>query len=214
MKKQPKQLVNSEYERREHDAYYTDHWLTEVLLRHVQLTRAHHRVCDPAAGRGDIMTVIKALGVPVVGSDIAPPKKLLPGCQTIRKADFLLPRFKFDAGVNTVITNPPFGDLAQQFVVRTLSDPQIKLAAFLLRCNWNTSAGRGGSRTALFDRGNAGFIPFAYEIVITDRPRWDWWYKTEKQAAKDNKPFHSYSWFVWDRSWKGPSTQFWEGKAR
>lgn len=216
MSRQPTQLVNSQYERNEDDKYYTEHWLTEVLLRHVKLSRAHDVVFDPAAGRGDIMAPVKALGVKALGNDINPPAKLLPGCESlITKGDYLSPKFVYPApNVNVIIANPPFGDLAQQFVEKALAAPRVRLVAFLLRCNWNTSpGGRGktkGSRTRLFQ--GRGGMPFAYEIVITDRPRWDWWYVSEEESAKNNKPFHSYSWYVWDRDWKGRSTQFFDGR--
>lgn len=214
-KRQPKQLVNSSYERRDNDAYYTEAWLTRILLRHFKVRGS--TVCDPAAGRGDILkavddSIVMGTGAPkLYGYDIAPPRKKVVDSAFCRilPVDFLDPEFKLPKQIDTVITNPPFGDLAQKFVAKTLASPHVERAAFLLRCNWNTSAGRGKSRVKLF---TGREFPFAYEIIITERPRWDWWYKTEAEAADDNKPFHSYSWFVWDRRWKGPSTQFWEGK--
>ena len=215
-KKQPKQLVNSEYERRENDAYYTDPWVTRALLRRFGPVRTLGDVCDPAAGRGDILKAVDDAGytgfVPkLYGYDIAAPRKRVWKGKILNQ-DYLDPAFELPPYIDTVITNPPFGDLAQKFVVKTLVNPNIRRAAFLLRCNWNTSAGRKDSRRRLFDRSRPDLIPFAYEIILTERPRWDWWYVTEEQSKDNNKPFHSYSWFVWDRSWKGPSTQFWEGR--
>lgn len=213
MGKQPKQLVNSSYDRNPDDKYYTEGWLVDILTRRLSMRR-FQRICDPAAGRGDILRQIADSypGVDLVGSDIKPDERRV--FNPIRKADFLADDYVFDANVDCIITNPPFGDLAQQFVEKTLATPHMKLAAFLLRCNWNTaSGGRGktkGSRIKLFE--GRGGMPFAYEIIITDRPRWDWWYKTEEESAKDNKPFHSYSWYVWAKDWEGPSTQFWEGR--
>lgn len=218
MAKQPKQLINSEHERAEHDAYYTAPWLTEILLRYVKVRKYSH-IFEPAAGRGDMIKVIRDKGGIVSGLDIAPPKKLVIPHGIIKKGDFLASDFKFPRSADAVINNPPFGDLAQKFVTRAVTAPQIRLSAFLMRSLWNTApGGRGvtkGSRSALFSNGPAMLTkraPFAYEIVITERPTWDWWYVTKAQAEENNKPFHSYSWFVWSRDWTGPSTQFWEGR--
>ena len=213
-KKQPKQLIHSGYERRERDAYYTESWLTNVLLRHLKVRGK--TVCDPAAGRGDILKAVEGsihqgTGVNTLGYDIQPPRKPVRGVKII-KQDFLDPKFVIPPDVNIVITNPPFGTLAQKFVTKTLATGTVVKAAFLLKSVWNTSPGTKNSRRRLFDGTRPDLIPFAYEIVLTERPTWDWWYVTKAEAEENNKPFHSYSWFVWDRDWKGPSTQFWEGR--
>jgi hypothetical protein len=224
VKKQPKQLVNSTYERRENDSYLTDHWVTRALLRHLSYRPKKDHFYDPCAGRGDILAAIRAhLPGPVYvsGADIDPPKKRFK--MSICKTDFLDPGTRLHHDADIIVTNPPFGDLAYKCLVQALSSESAHTVAFLLRSAWNTSPGRNGVRTRLFDNKSGGFVSawnknagpfrFAYEIVLTERPLWDWWYVTDEERIEQdlNKPFHSYSWFVWKRGWRGPSTQFWEG---
>lgn len=219
-KKQPKQLVNSNYERNENDAYYTDHWVTRALLTKMT-PQAPLTYIDPAAGRGDILAVYKD-AIPklsVFGVDIAPPRKRFSRVPIV-EGDFLQKEITThrDSGHIVYVTNPPFGHLAQKFLRKCLADERATQVAFLLRSLWNTSPGRKNSRMALFNKSRENFgIPYAYEIVLTERPLWDWWYTSAAESAENNKPFHSYSWHVWDRNWKGPSTQFWvgnDGKGR
>lgn len=216
-RKQPKQLVNSEYERAENDAYFTDHWMTRALLRHMPVERSGKIIyVDPACGRGDIMAPLHAAGaMRVLGVDIdVPHKRFKATGMAYSECNFLEDSFENKPDAKLIyVANPPFGPLAQKFLVRCLEDERATKVAFLLRSLWNTSPGRKNSRLALFNKSCARFdMAYAYEIVLTERPVWDWWYRAApKRGEKRNKPFHSYSWHVWDRNWKGPSTQFWEG---
>lgn len=221
-RKQPKQLMNSEYERRENDAYLTDHWITRALLRRMPVERSKKILyVDPACGRGDILAPIAYAGaMRTLGLDIDLPKKTHRAIgMHMSEMNFLTDTFdNKDKPSLIYVANPPFGPEAQRFLFKCLTDERATKVAFLLRSLWNTSPGRGGARQRLFTsetihRDGKRMNPFryAYEIVLTERPRWDWWYVTDEQSKKNNKPFHSYSWHVWDREHKGPSTQFWEG---
>jgi hypothetical protein len=75
------------------DRYFTPHWCTELLLDRVWLRPT---VLEPCAGRGDIVSVLKARGYRPIVNDITDGK------------DFLT----WVTPVETIITNPPYRLLA------------------------------------------------------------------------------------------------------
>lgn len=205
-KKTPAHLMNSEFERNENDLYRTEPWCTRALCRRVEVS-SFGRIMEPCAGAGDITAVLQAAGAVVDSYDLDISNHDYALCDDIKQADFLeTETLPWD--VDAIITNPPYGVLAQKIVHKSLSFPQVTLVAMLLKSTWNTSPGRNDSRRNLFANQAGLDFPFAYELVLMDRPRWDKWWEG---GEPDYPPFHPYSWFVWDRKWNGPSTQFFEG---
>jgi hypothetical protein len=214
-----KAFRQSAFERNERDAYYTEPWVTQSLLR-VAGPRLKEigEVWEPAVGRGDIALELMNYGLGAQCSDIVADNVLFevsehPNCVALEQGDFFAAN---TAGAPAIVTNPPFGKLASRFIRKAMSlnSPFI---AMLLRTDFN----HGSKVTDLFN--GTRHAPFAYEIVLTSRPRWDWWMTPEQKRAakiaagkdpdsKDASPMHNFSWFVWDRGWEGRSTQFWEGK--
>ena len=192
--------MNSGYERREGDKYYTAPWCVDALIERLDFNLVFDDVIwEPACGRGDITEDLKNFGYTVASSDIDI-SEFNHSVGTVSKCDFLeVTSVPVVAGTpaSVIITNPPYGDLAEKFLRKALSFPEIRVVAMLLRSNFDTAKGR----VDLFEK-----APYAFELQLTRRPRWDWWLDEKPEKAH---PFHPYSWFVWDRNWEGNSTKYW-----
>jgi len=127
-----------------------------------------------------------------------------PGICPIYEYNFLTNYAPLDTkGIDAIITNPPFGREAEAFVRRSLSYVNVRYHAFLLRTVWSSASGR----TDLFTDPQ---YSYAYEIKLTWRPRWDWWFREKAEKS----PMHNYSWFVWDREYHGQATTFWASRDK
>lgn len=192
----PRDFVISNYERNEGDRYWTEPAVTAALAR--RLPQGIKRVWEPAAGRGDMAEVLIDFGYEVIASDIDV-NEFDPGICPVHEYNFLTERWPDAGGIDAIITNPPFGKEAEQFVRKSLSYTDVRYHAFLLRTVWKAASGR----TDIFVE-----QPFACEIVLTWRPRWDWWFRDKPEKS----PMHNYSWFCFDREHVGPSTTYWAGR--
>lgn len=203
----------SDYERRPNEQYFTHPWCTRALMHVAPLERLKARpIWEPAAGRGDITMVLQEFDLDVANSDIDI-GNFDSDLGSINALDFLAEPVTMDIAeeYSGIITNPPYGGKkviydgkgltpAEAFVRHSLA-LGVDYVAMILRTDWNHSKKRKDLFTG---------PPFAYEVVLTSRPRWDWWYDRDPWD-EPKSPMHNYSWFVWDRLWKGPSTQFWVG---
>jgi hypothetical protein len=229
MVKPPHGFRTSQYDRRSNEGYYTEHWVTKCLLPFIP--DDVRNIIDPAAGRGDILKVLADAGKRTHGYDIdlGPSERAnIPGTGFITQKNF------FDAkvsgtktsGCQGLVMNPPYGGdqvlyagrkrtVADAFLRHALNQ-NVRFVAALLRTDFNHSS----RRTDLFSSVHLPptDFPFAFEIVLTKRPVWDWWIedkpiiidpKTGKEKKKS--PMHNFSWFCFDREWVGPSTQYWMG---
>lgn len=214
---------NSGYARNEKERYFTEPWCTRALVPFIPAYVAERPVWECAAGRGDLAQVLADFGYDVVASDIDL-SEYNHDLGSARVEDFLAsePSMEIAESFSAIITNPPYGKepkeefeseedkerrkrtLAEKFVRHAL-DHGVDYVAMFLRAEFN----HAGGRTDLWDRTK---YPFAYEIVMTSRPRWDWWLPPPPPGEKKSGPMHNYSWFVWDRQWQGPSTTFFAGK--
>lgn len=218
---------SSAYERRKNDQYFTQDWCTQVLLPLIPLYVKQKHVWEPAAGRGDITKVLEGDGYDVINSDIDI-TNWNHDIGTINSANFLElePISPEIRDYNAIITNPPYGklveyngkklSLAEAFIRHSFAQG-VEFVAMLLPTDFNHSS----KRRDLFDNmflTDESYDPifcdpmlkFAFEVVLTSRPRWDWWYPPV-DGEKRKSPMHNYSWFVWDARHKGPSTQYWMG---
>jgi len=224
-KKKEHGFRNSAYARFSNEGYYTEHWVTKCLLPFIP--DEVNNIIDPAAGRGDILKVLADAGKRTHGYDIdlAPSEKAaIPGTGFITQKNF------FDAtvsgtktnGCQGLVMNPPYGGdqilydgrkrtMADAFVRHALNQ-KVRFVAALLRTDFNHSS----KRTDIFRSDNC--FPFAFEVVLTKRPVWDWWIENkpiviDPKTGKEKKksPMHNFSWFCWDREWDRDSTQYWMG---
>jgi hypothetical protein len=197
-------LYESGFARLDKDRYWTDPWLTRALLDTVSVPRG--TVWEPAAGRGDIVSVLLEYGMDVVASDIDLSEFDASLCAS-HVGDFLdeVP----DSSVSCIITNPPYNQprgVAEKFVRRAvdmMSFTNVEFVAVLLRSEFCRAKGR----RAIF-----GDCPNYYgEVVLTKRPRWDWWFREYPESG----PRHNFSWFVWTRHHRQvPSVQMFHYEPR
>jgi hypothetical protein len=176
-------LGNSGFDRQPLGQYFTPTWCTEALLSQVQLRGA---IWEPAAGRGDMVSVLEGAGHRVIASDIVGADL---GCIGAEPIDFLAATSLLD-GVTSVVTNPPY-DQIKRFIEHALSLTRDRqgMVAMLARCEFDSAAGR----KHLFDRS-----PFITKVVLTKRPKW-----SDMDIAS---PRHNFAWFVWDWHHTGPAT--------
>lgn len=206
-------LYASNFERMEGDRYWTHPWLTNALIQCVQIP---DNIWEPAAGRGDIAHVLSDFGYNVVSSDIDMSEYY--GGEAVERvgfvADFLketsLPTFLDGSQARAIITNPPYNQprgVAEDFVrhgVKLMQENDcLKFVAMLLRAEFCQAS----TRKDIF-----GKCPFYWgEIVLTQRPRWDWWFRDEPIAS----PRHNFSWFVWSKDALGqPARQIFHYKKK
>lgn len=220
---------HSGYDRNENDAYYTEPWVTWALINVAsERLKRLTRVWEPACGPGYMAYPLLTSGLKVYCSDLDDHPMFdvceHPGFIGVEpEMDFLKQDRPPIPRCDGIITNPPFGatdskeSLAEKFVYRALSMEDVSFVAMLLRSEFNAA---GRTRPVLFQDPK---YHFAYEIVLTSRPRWDWWMTEDEKRArriaagkdpdkKESGPMHCYSWYVWDRQWKGRRTQFFQGR--
>jgi hypothetical protein len=191
---------NSEYERNANDKYYTEYWCTEALMRVLNgIPNPPRYVWEPAAGGGHIVEVLQRHGCLVYASDVD--TRDYPQADTVNFLTEVPAAVVLDPP-DAIITNPPYkDDLAEMFCRRALEYKDIPLVAMLMRSDFKHAV----SRVDLWKP------PFAFEVCLLGRPRWDAWYDGVKAKSSG---MHNYSWYVWDRRWDGVSTTFHEGKIK
>jgi hypothetical protein len=172
------------YARVERDLYPTPAWVTKALLAHVEL--AGLTVWEPAAGKGDIVKVLRDSGARVVTSDIVDYGFSLDAILDFTTGQLPPPPF------TAIVTNPPGGlrnSLAERFVETGLKHLArgVGLLALLLPNDFD-SAGR---RRAFF----ADCRWFTAKITLTQRAVWFPRNDGMRAAPKEN-----HAWFIWEHS--------------
>lgn len=187
-------MMGSNFPRKELDFYPTPEWLTEIVVPHIHDMRPNlTNIWEPACGDG---AMVKVLERPDIVAMKPSPWKVqasdinnygFPG--TIQH-DFLSP---VTYHVDAIVTNPPYGDLAEAFIRKALVSTRQRngIVAMLLRHEYDTASGR----VDLFEK-----EPFARHIVITKRPRWI--------PGSTGAPRHSYGWYIWDWEHQGPAEKY------
>jgi hypothetical protein len=179
----------SGYDRKVGDFYATPDWVTEALLRHVQL---RGRVWEPCCGAGAISIVMHRRGYDVTSTDIADHGFGVTG------VDFLSCQAVPD-GCRAIVTNPPYGEARSlkgqekssiamlgfvRHALRLTEHVQGQLA-LLVRFQW--VAGKRAS--ALMSAG-----PFAAVVALTRRIHWF------EEGANVNISQHHHAWVVFDHA--------------
>jgi hypothetical protein len=165
------------------DFYDTPAVAVEALLKHERLP---HRIWEPAAGRGNIVNVLRAHGHEVIATDLN-----ARGCpDSFDRIDFLLPGAEI-CPVDCICTNPPYA-LAEEFVEVALT--RAPLVVMLMRLAFMESDRRSH---ILEGCGLARVHVFRKRLPMMHRAGWE--------GRKANSGM-AFCWMVWDRAHTGPTT--------
>jgi hypothetical protein len=158
---------------------------TESLLQAESLPL---RLWEPACGYGAIVSVLKAAGRIVVASDL----------RSYGEQDFVqdfLTVIEAPAGIEGVVTNPPFSKAAD-FVRHGLKLAPI--VVILQRLSWLEST---SMRSDVLEGGTLKRV-LIFRKRLERMHRFGW---TGKKAS----PKEGHAWFVFDRAYCGPPTLHW-----
>lgn len=175
--KDPSMYGQLDYKRRDREEYYTEPWVTRCLLENWSFPKV---VWEPAAGRHDISQELEKAGCIVHSTD------LTAGTDFLECEDLVWDLY-------SLVTNPPY--LLQDDFVECALRRKACVVAMLLRSEFDHAKKRRD-----FFR-----PPFACKLVLTKRPRWDWWERDKPKAS----PRHNFAWFIWDRRHKGEPVMRW-----
>lgn len=175
------------------DYFPTPPWATRALME-VALPRI--RGCDdvvrrsawePACGEGHIAEVLEEYFVEVTATDIH-------DYGYGQLGDFLDAAAPPAGSIDWIITNPPFRDKAEAFVLRAIALARIGVAMFL-RLQWLETEGR---YERIFEGYPPTMIAFFAERVPLIKGRWD----------PDGDTATAYIWLIWVKDRK-PQAPFW-----
>ncbi|WP_375782877.1 hypothetical protein ACE10Z_23475 [Bradyrhizobium sp. Pha-3] len=175
------------------DYFPTPPWATRALLRHVlpQLMDdpGEHTAWEPACGEGHIAEVLEEYFGRVVATDVHDYG------YSDRLVDFLDDNGEAgDIRADWIITNPPFAEKSEAFVLRALERARYGVAMFV-RLQWLETIGRYEN---IFRDRPPTLIAFFAERVNLCKGRWD----PEGGTAT------AYIWLVWDK-YEQPRAPFW-----
>jgi len=188
---QDKAMTGSQFARNDLDFYPTPEWMGEPAMEWVVNNHGSRGIWEPCAGNGALVKTIHAMTLPNarqhnVYTDIKEYPDFLYKPLFAGTEDFLTSTRDWSNGV--IMTNPPYGDIAEQIVRKALKLTHPHgVVVMLLRSEWDKAV----SRHDLFEKKS----PFRVEISLSPRPIW---VPGSKSGAR-----HSYSWFIWDWQWVG-----------
>ncbi|WP_201159425.1 hypothetical protein [Rhodoplanes elegans] len=165
------------------DFYATPPVAVEALL---QVERLPRLIWEPACGDGAIVNVLRAAGYDVAATDLVDR-----GCpDSAAGIDFLM-EHRAPAGVQCIVTNPPF-KLAEEFVVKALDlCPRVIM---LLRLAFLESE----RRSSILDCGRLARVHcFSRRIPMMHRGGYE--------GKKIGNSGMAFAWFVWNRDHRGPT---------
>lgn len=168
--------------------------LLEIVLPQTGAAREFASAWDPACGEGHMTGVLEEYPIAVVGTDIFDYSdgSKMPPCW-LRKQDFLDKKAEAPV-VDWIVTNPPFGDKTEPFVLRALELASVGVAMFV-RLQWLESIGR---YEAIFRDRPPTIIAFFAERVPLHMGRWE----------PDGATATAYIWLVWKKG-AAPRAPFW-----
>jgi hypothetical protein len=172
---------NSGYARQRDEAYDTPAPPVRALAPFLR-QRGASQLWDPAAGAGNLVRTLREEGFQVTGT-----------------SDDFLARSSAPPGVDTIVTNPPFGiagKLACRFMEHALEITPI--VVMLARIDFDS----GRTRTHLF-RDNP---TFAQKVVLLHRIVW-----FECEGAPG--PSENHCCCIWDQRHRGPPTIAYAGNG-
>lgn len=174
-------MGNSNFERNKLDFYPTPEWITEAVVSELLKYHVEYNTLmwEPACGEGHISRILHKYFTNVMSTDIADYKYL--------GQDFAIRNFLDHKQImrqnSCIITNPPYGKIAELFIRHALEIlPDDGVCVFLMRNEYDCAK----TRVDLF-RNPA----FCKKLVLTTRPKWI--------ENSDGSPRHNYSWYIWDK---------------
>jgi predicted RNA methylase len=170
--------------------YKTPAEATRALIA-IEGDRLPHRIWEPACGDGAMAVVLEDSGKLVTSTDIVDRGFGQGG------VDFLTVPTHRHTLSDAVVTNPPFS-LAQQFVDKAFSLPNISYCALLLRLAFL----EGGKRKAWFQANPPA------RVHISSR-RLPMMHREGYEGKKTNSSAIPHAWFVWLRGYDGPPQLRW-----
>lgn len=176
------------------DYFPTPPWATraliEIVFRHLDSAdMSTFNAWEPASGEGHIAEVLAEYFCDVVESDIHDYGRNQYQ-QDFLAADHLNRKYNPD----WIITNPPFGDKTEAFVLHALDLTEVGVAMFV-RMQWLESIGR---YERVFRDNPPTLIAFFAERVNLCKGRWD----------PDGGTATAYIWLVWHKGLP-PQPPFW-----
>ena len=172
------------------DYFPTPPWATRALIKKVFPVlgiRILHTVWEPACGEGHIAEVLSEFTDNVCATDV---HDYGYGVET---GDFLNTSGDGFWG-DWIITNPPFGDKTEAFILRALENADVGVAMFV-RLQWLEGIGR---YERVFKDHPPTLISFFTERVNLCKGRWD----------PDGTTATAYIWLVWVKG-MSPRAPFW-----
>lgn len=170
-----------QYERQPNDFYPTPPEATQYLLETVPL---RDFVWEPCAGQGLMAKTIADAGYRVVASDVVEyENSVFPIITGIDALELLLP-----AGVKTVVTNPPYGNMPRKLIPYWLSllEPVGGMLCLLMNSLWGES--QSGQLLTSLHRAYAG------KVRTRRRIRW----LAGTPLDKGGAPQIDHAWLIWD----------------
>lgn len=165
------------------DFFPTPPWATRALVEKVfprfAIDIPRLALWEPACGEGHMAEVLREYCADVLATDI------FDYGYGERPLDFLsdLEAARLDQGSDLIITNPPFGDKGEAFVLQALKHARVGVAMFV-RLQWLETIGRYEN---IFKDNPPTLIAFFAERVNLCKGRWD----PEGGTAT------AYIWLVW-----------------
>lgn len=189
-------LGQTRYPRTALDHYPTQPPATQALMSVPQVSRRlkNSIVWEPCCGDGAIVKEIIPHCADVVYTDIAAYEGFDPDALVdLLALPDLASLSQQVAGRDPpdgIITNPPYGDLAQPIIEKAidLMKDRKGFVMMLLRHEWDCASGR----KHLF----ADHPAFYAKVTLTFRPHW----VKPEPGKKAGSPRFSYAWFIWDWS--------------
>lgn len=179
------------------DYFPTPPWATRALMERVlpQLPDVDFGISEqscwePACGEGHIAEVLSEYFRQVIPSDVHN-YGYHKTCDTL---DFLATNYPPPPDRDWIITNPPFEEKGEQFVLRALDLANVGVAMFV-RLQWLETTGR---YERIFKDRPPTLIAFFAERVNLCKDRWD----PEGTTAT------AYIWLVWIKD-RSPQAPFW-----
>lgn len=180
--KDPAMSGQLDYARVEGDFYPTPPENVDCLAHFIDLRQ--HVVWEPACGEGHISKRLHRYCDGVFSTDLYDRGFGKTGVDFLKTSSMPSNSAK---ETTAIITNPPFGDMAEEFIRHALAlteHSEGKVAMFLRNEYDMASTGRND----LFEDHPA----YMLKIAVTKRPRWI--------EGSKGSPRHNYAWYVWDWS--------------
>lgn len=181
----PCMLGEPQFERVDGDFYPTPPENLDCLAHFLDFTELV--VWECACGEGHLSKRLSQLAAGVVSTDLFSRGFGTAGIDFLKCQSVPAPLERVsnlgDPLSPAIITNPPYGDLAEQFIRHALELMRSRrgVVAMFLRNEYDCAK----ERMDLFRT-----HPFAMKIIVTKRPRWI--------AGSKGSPRHTYAWYVWD----------------